>query len=95
MDGQNFTLKCTIAKPLLYCRIKLPGKTSGLSLNELVPKNPDYWYEGEGLKSGQCGITINRIRDSHNGQFECTMATLTDEQEIVGYTNVTVASKYV
>jgi hypothetical protein len=91
--GQNFTFMCRVAKPLMYCRIQLPGMTSGLNLNEKTPSKPEYSYAGDSIQSGQCGITINRITDAHNGQFKCMVGFQGDADESVGTSNVTVASK--
>ena len=79
---------------LQYCRIQLPGRPSGFNLHENSQKTADYWYEGSGLNSGQCGIGIAHIKDEHNGIFQCTMGTLQGSEELVGTTNVTVASKF-
>ncbi|KAJ9575513.1 hypothetical protein L9F63_007618, partial [Diploptera punctata] len=81
--GQNFTFKCSVGNQLQYCRIQLPGNKA-YNLNEKVQRTSEYWYEGAGLNSGQCGITIARIKEEHNGQFQCTMGTLTGSEEIVG-----------
>lgn len=77
----------------MYCSIKLPGSISGLNMNENIPKNPNYWYEGEGIRFGQCGITIARIDDKQNGQFKCSLGFSDEQTESDGITNVTVASK--
>jgi hypothetical protein len=62
-------------------------------MNEKVPKTAKYWYAGDGIGSGQCGITIARIDDSQNGQFKCSLGFEDDPTESDGTTNVTVASK--
>jgi hypothetical protein len=77
----------------MYCRIEIPGSSSGFNMNENVPKTGDYWYAGEGIKHGQCGITISRMSDKHNGPFKCTLGFADEQKESVGTTIVTVASK--
>lgn len=77
----------------MYCSIKLPGYSSGLNMNENIPRNSNYWYEGDGLRAGQCGITIARIDDKQNGQFKCSLGFADELAESDGITNVTVASK--
>jgi hypothetical protein len=84
---------CQVAKPLMYCSIKVPGFNRGLNMNENTKRENDYWYEGKGIKSGQCGITIARIDDKQNGQFKCSLGFSDEQAESDGVTNVTVASK--
>lgn len=89
--GQNFTFMCRVAKPLMYCRIEIPGSTIGLNMNEKVPKTSDYWYAGEGIGYGQCGITISRMTDKQNGRFKCSLGFSDEQKESEGATIVTVA----
>jgi hypothetical protein len=77
----------------MYCRIEIPGSSSGLNMNEKVPKTSDYWYAGEGIQYGQCGITIRQMTDRQNGQFKCTLGFSDEQKESEGATIVTVASK--
>lgn len=91
--GQNFTFMCRVAKPLMYCRIEIPGSSSGLNMNENVPKTSEYWYAGEGIRYGHCGITISRMTDRQNGRFKCTLGFSDEQRESEGTTVVTVASK--
>jgi len=91
--GQNFTFMCRVGRPLMYCSIRLPGSESGLNMNEKSPRNSSYWYAGDGIGVGQCGITIARIDDRQNGQFRCSLGFANEQTESDGFTNVTVASK--
>jgi len=77
----------------MYCSMRVPGFSSGLNLNENTPKDNNYWYEGESIRAGQCGITIARIDDKQNGQFMCSLGFLDEQTVSEGVTNVTVASK--
>jgi hypothetical protein len=77
----------------MYCSIKVPGYDSRLNMNEHTPKNSNYWYAGEGLKAGQCGITMARMDDKQNGQFMCSLAFPNEQSESDGIAMVTVASK--
>ncbi|XP_021923812.1 fasciclin-3 isoform X1 [Zootermopsis nevadensis] len=89
--GQNFTFMCLVAKPLMYCRIQMPGVSGGLNLNENSERNTEYWYAGDSITRGQCGITINRMTDKYNGQFKCSLGFSGESNESEGTTNVTVA----
>ncbi|XP_069684944.1 fasciclin-3 isoform X1 [Periplaneta americana] len=89
--GQNFTFMCRVGKPLMYCRIKVPGIDRGLNLNEMTQKTQNYWYEGSGLSTGQCGVTLRAVTDRQNGNFECSMGFPTDADEAQGTTKLTVA----
>lgn len=75
----------------MYCSIRVPGFPTGLNMNENTPRTNNYWYEGGGIRNGQCGITIARIDDKQNGQFKCTLGFTDEQSESDGVTNVTVA----
>lgn len=77
----------------MYCSVQVPGYNNRFNLNENTPKNPNYGYEGDGLRAGQCGIRIARIDDKQNGQFKCSLGFADEQAESDGVTNVTVASK--
>jgi hypothetical protein len=77
----------------MYCRVEVPGLTSALNLNENLPKTDEYWYSGDGLATGQCGVTIGRMADRHNGQFKCSLGFKDELKESEGTSKVTVASK--
>jgi hypothetical protein len=91
--GQNFTFMCRVGKPLLYCTIQVPGYDSLFITNENTPRNNSYSYSSDGLAAGQCGFTITRIDDKQNGQFNCLMVVSYSQVDLVGVTNITVASK--
>jgi hypothetical protein len=77
----------------MYCRVQLPGLNVGLNLNEKSPRTSEYVYAGDGIASGHCGVTVNRMTDERNGQFKCTLGFSDESKEAEGSTNVTVASK--
>jgi hypothetical protein len=84
---------CRVGKPLVYCGIQVPGYDSCSITNKNTPRKNNYWYAGDGLKAGQCGITIAWIDDKQNGQFKCSLGFADERTESIGITSVTVASK--
>lgn len=43
-------------------------------------KKPGYFLTGDGLDKGQCGLKINRVEDTDNGVWQCTLLTSSGSQ---------------
>lgn len=56
-------------------RITLPGENTFVLSERLQPQQSGYSYAGQGLETGQCGITIESVKRSHNGKMQCFLAT--------------------
>ncbi|KAK4878773.1 hypothetical protein RN001_011279 [Aquatica leii] len=87
---QNVTFLCKVAVPIQYCRMEVPGMTP---LN-LKPNSPPYQgvgYHGSGLQAGQCGITIDNVKDVNNGIIKCTLGVTTEPQESSAIMHLVVA----
>lgn len=50
-------------------------------------------YYGEGLEAGQCGVTINRVDEKHNGVVKCNLGVENEVSESSGTMDLIVASK--
>lgn len=60
----------------------------------LSPDNnriPGFTYFGEGLEKGQCGVSIQSVRNNHHGTVKCYLAA--DGEELEGQIGLTVACK--
>ncbi|XP_049825133.1 fasciclin-3 isoform X2 [Aethina tumida] len=91
LPGQNATFKCMVTTPLQYCRAEIPG----LSVINLSPKqrDPRVTYVGNGLGSGECGFTINRVVEENNGDVKCTIGIEEESMESVGTMKLIVAKQ--
>ncbi|XP_032686685.1 uncharacterized protein LOC116851428 [Odontomachus brunneus] len=65
------------AKTLTYCRFQSPTGF-GIHVNELVNEsnaieqdNVRYWYSGESLAAGDCGLVVEPASLIHNGNWTC------------------------
>ena len=86
----NFTCESQ-GQPITFCaweRLPGPAGSSGPYL-DFTPgttrpgsqsSRPGYFYSGEGLDKGQCGLRINRVDDMDNGVWQCTLATSSGTQ---------------
>ncbi|CAK9817723.1 Fas3 [Anthophora quadrimaculata] len=75
--GESLNILCRVGKPLVVCRVEIPGEQGGMVLSKGQPPEDGIEYYGEGIESGQCGVHIAKIKESHDGIFKCTV-TVTD-----------------
>ncbi|XP_021947045.1 fasciclin-3 isoform X2 [Folsomia candida] len=77
--------------PISYCIWERPADpTKNLSVIYLEfsgdtrpgqqSKKPGYFLTGDGLDKGQCGLKINRVEDTDNGVWQCTLLTSSGSQ---------------
>lgn len=62
-----------------------------LNLSPDWDKTPGFTYFGEGLTKGQCGVTIQSVRNAHHGTIKCYLGA--DGEELEGIIGLTVACK--
>ncbi|KAF2894388.1 hypothetical protein ILUMI_11783 [Ignelater luminosus] len=62
-----------------------------LNLNPNAAPFEGISYYGSGLQAGQCGITIDHVKDSHSGQIKCALGIQTELQESSAVMHLTVA----
>lgn len=60
-------------------------------MSEKYDKGDGFSYNGEGLQSGQCGVTIHNVKASQNGRVTCYLGLESDE--VTGNVKLTVARK--
>lgn len=76
------------------------GSNNGLILN-FNPSNsregegpqPGYTYLGDGLEKGECGVVIQNVKDTDNGNWKCTLITNTG-QLYRGVVEIGILSKF-
>jgi len=82
-------LLCRYGKSINYCRIEIPGEQKVLNLSPEWNKTPGFTYYGAGLTAGQCGVSIERVKASNNGQVKCSLGV--EGEELTGTIDLVVA----
>lgn len=90
--GESLQILCKALQELRVCRVEIPGEGS-IVLNTEAPAEDGIEYYGEGLKSGQCGVRIAKVKEIHDGIFKCSLTTVTARQEATASLKIIVASK--
>jgi len=90
--GESLQILCSAPNALRVCRVEIPGEGS-IVLNGADPED-DIVYYGDGLATGQCGVKIAKVKDSHDGIFKCSLTTTSDRQEATASLQIIVASKF-
>ncbi|XP_037041947.1 fasciclin-3 isoform X3 [Bradysia coprophila] len=88
LEGEKADILCRWGKPLQYCRIVIPNEKA-LNLSPDWDKTPGFQYFGEGLNKGQCGVSIQSVRNGHHGTVKCYLGA--DGEELEGQIGLTVA----
>ncbi|XP_016963603.1 fasciclin-3 isoform X5 [Drosophila biarmipes] len=84
-------LLCRYGKAINYCRIEIPGEQKVLNLSPEWNKTPGFTYHGAGLTAGQCGVSIERVKASNNGQVKCSLGV--EGEELTGTIDLVVAMR--
>ncbi|CAH1114069.1 unnamed protein product, partial [Psylliodes chrysocephalus] len=90
LPGQKATFICRVGVPLQYCRAEFPDHRN-FNLNKQLPGTDEFSYFGSGLEAGQCGVTIHRAEEKHNGDIKCTLGISSETTESVGVMKLIVA----
>ncbi|KAG5875940.1 Fasciclin-3, partial [Gonioctena quinquepunctata] len=90
--GQNATFLCRVGVPLQYCRIELSDSRT-YNLNKQLSPGSEIVYYGEGLDAGQCGFTIQTVKEKDNGIIKCTLGIISEPTESVGTMRLIVAKE--
>ncbi|XP_034126457.1 fasciclin-3 isoform X3 [Drosophila guanche] len=88
-EGDRTELLCRYGRTINYCRIEIPGEQKVLNLSPEWSKTPGFTYYGAGLQAGQCGVTIERVKASNNGQVKCSLGV--EGEELSGTIDLVVA----
>lgn len=92
-EGDPTELLCRYAHhSITYCRIEIPGEPKVFNLSPDWNKTPGFAYFGKGLQSGECGVSIQRVKAVNNGQVKCNLGV--EGEELSSTIELVVASKY-
>ncbi len=75
----------------MFYRIVIPNEKV-LILSQDWNKTPGFTYLGEGLNNGQCGVSIQSVRNANHGVVKCYLGS--DGEELEGIAGLTVACKF-
>ncbi|XP_028177430.1 uncharacterized protein LOC114365140 [Ostrinia furnacalis] len=79
-EDRSFTVTCRAEQSLSYCWFLHPNGTQ-FSAVPLLDENQPFWYTGESLQTGDCGITFSHASESDSGDWVCHMG-VTDQRGI-------------
>ncbi|XP_017132227.1 fasciclin-3 isoform X1 [Drosophila elegans] len=88
-EGDRTELLCRYGRSINYCRIEIPGEQKVLNLSPEWSKTPGFTYFGAGLTAGQCGVSIERVKATNNGQVKCSLGV--EGEELSGTIDLVVA----
>lgn len=91
LEGETLTVFCRVNQPISYCGRY--GVESIRRLNGILsPELRSIKYHEQGLKNGECGITIPKLTKKLNEKFECRLAPQLngDNNEVNLRGNITV-----
>ncbi|KAL4714391.1 hypothetical protein ACJJTC_017686 [Scirpophaga incertulas] len=71
-EDRSFTITCTADISLSYCWFLHPNGTQ-FSPTPLQSDDQLFWYMGESLQTGDCGITFTHAHESDAGNWVCHM----------------------
>ncbi|XP_058126758.1 nephrin-like [Anopheles ziemanni] len=91
---QNVNLLCLVEEPVDFCIVKVPGAPAPFAASDKLPAPVEgIRFYGLGWSKGSCGITIDTIKASHDGPFECTVSVR--GQTYKGQIDITVSGEAV
>lgn len=91
-EGDPTELLCRYAHhSITYCRIEIPGENKVFNLSPDWNKTPGFTYFGKGLQNGECGVNIQRVKASNNGQVKCNLGV--EGEELSSTIELVVACK--
>ncbi|XP_029679306.1 fasciclin-3 isoform X2 [Formica exsecta] len=88
--GESLQILCKASQSLRVCRVEIPGEGS-IVLNGEDPGEDGIEYYGDGTKTGQCGVRIAKVKETHDGIFKCSLTTTTARQEATASLKIIVA----
>ncbi|XP_052758318.1 uncharacterized protein LOC113523533 [Galleria mellonella] len=78
-ENMTFSISCQSNISLAYCWFQHPNGSQFTPLPQLPTNNEDqlFWYTGESLQTGECGITFTHVKKEDAGQWTCHMGPTT------------------
>ncbi|KAH9641958.1 hypothetical protein HF086_011708 [Spodoptera exigua] len=72
-DNTSLTLMCRADASLKYCWFQHPNGSQYTPVERQVQGEQAFWYTGENLQSGDCGITFAHASQNDSGVWTCHM----------------------
>jgi hypothetical protein len=88
--GESVDLLCTFGQSIDKCEFETPSGNK-LKLRSDWIRTDNYAYFGEGIKNGQCGLTINKLKFEDHGEYKCNLDLNDGSEDIVGKLTVNIA----
>ncbi|RLU19325.1 hypothetical protein DMN91_007882, partial [Ooceraea biroi] len=79
--GETLEIMCKASRPLRVCRVEIPGERYAMVLAEGQPPEDGIEYSGAGIKTGDCGVRIAKVKEYNDGLFKCTLTPENSRQE--------------
>ncbi|KAF9824221.1 hypothetical protein SFRURICE_019901 [Spodoptera frugiperda] len=72
-ENTSLTLTCRADASLQYCWFQHPNGSQYTPVERQVQGEQAFWYTGENLQSGDCGITFAHVSEIDSGIWTCHM----------------------
>lgn len=92
-EGETLQIRCKVDRPLRVCRVEIPGEKNALLLTPDDPSEDGIQYYGAGLKAGECGVSIAKVKETHDGNFTCSLNPSNTRTEVTASLKIIVASE--
>ncbi|XP_072758776.1 fasciclin-3 isoform X2 [Anoplolepis gracilipes] len=89
--GESLQILCKAPQPLRVCRVEIPGEGSMVLSERDGPSEDGIEYYGDGVKTGQCGVRITKVKETHDGIFKCSLTSNIARQEATASLKIIVA----
>lgn len=71
LEGETLTAMCRVNESLFECRWDGVDRSKALHVKPGAELPKGIEYHGRGLDNGECGITISKVSEDHNGVLIC------------------------
>jgi hypothetical protein len=83
--GEATNLSCSFDAEISMCNFAIPSFKGELKLNPKWKKGENnYFYYGDGLDKGQCGITLDKVTTQMSGNVTCRLDMNDGEPDAFG-----------
>lgn len=92
--GETLQILCKISRPLRVCRVEIPGESNAMVLSpDDAPSEDGIRYYGNGIRAGECGVSIAKVKETYDGIFKCSLTPSDSRQEETASLKIIVASE--
>ncbi|XP_020280127.1 fasciclin-3 isoform X2 [Pseudomyrmex gracilis] len=90
--GETLQILCKISRPLRVCRVEIPGESNAMVLSpDDAPSEDGIRYYGNGIRAGECGVSIAKVKETYDGIFKCSLTASDSRQEETASLKIIVA----